>query len=157
MASIEQNIAAVRRLFDEISAGNMAVVDEVMTPEFVTHGDAMFPFVRGTGPLKMGIGAFKKAFPDARLAVEQIFGEGDKVIARVQVSGTHTGEWLGVAATNAAMTWTSSSITRFNDEGKMAERWVIEDELAMLQQLGLVRAVGAAPREPAKSAVTAGS
>ena len=155
MTSVEQNIAAVRRLFDEISAGNMAVVDEVMIPEFVTHGDAMFPFVLGTAPLKMGIGAFKKAFPDARLAVEQIFGEGNKVIARVQVTGTHRGEWLGVAPTNAEMTWTSSSITRFNDDGKMAERWVIEDELAMMQQLGLVKAVGAAPREPAKTVVGA--
>ena len=45
MASVEQNIAAVRKFFDEISAGNMGVVDEVMIPEFVTHGDAMFPFV----------------------------------------------------------------------------------------------------------------
>lgn len=156
MASVEQNIAAVRRLFDEISAGNMAVVDEVMIPEFVTHGDAMFPYVRGTAPLKMGIGAFKKAFPDARLSVEHIFGEGDKVVARVQVKGTHSGEWLGVAPTNAEMTWTSSSITRFNEEGKMAERWVIEDELAMLEQLGIIKAVGAAPREAAKAAVTAG-
>ena len=151
MASVEQNIAAVRRLFDEISAGNMGVVDEVMIPEFVTHGDAMFPYVRGTGPLKMGIGAFKKAFPDARLSVEHIFGEGDKVIARVQVRGTHRGEWLGVAPTNAEMTWTSSSITRFNEAGKMAERWVIEDELAMLEQLGIIKGVGAEAREPAKA------
>jgi hypothetical protein len=49
------------------------------------------------------------------------------------------------------MTWTSSSITRFNEAGTMAERWVIEDELAMLEQLGIIKGVGAEPREPAKS------
>jgi hypothetical protein len=59
---------------------------------------------------------------------------------------------MGVAPTNAEMTWTSSSITRFNEAGKMAERWVIEDELAMLEQLGIIKGVGADPREAAKAA-----
>ena len=123
-----------------------------MIPEFVTHGDAMFPFVRGTGGLKAGIGAFKKAFPDARLSVEHIFGEDDKVVARVQVTGTHRGEWLGVGADQCRDGLDVIVDHPVQRGGMMAERWVIEDELAMLEQLGIIKAVGAdrarPPRRP---------
>lgn len=146
--STEENKAAVRRLFAEISAGNLAIIDELMIPEFVTHGDALFPFVRGTEALKRGIGAFKNAFPDATLTIENMLAEGDRVITRVTVRGTHTREWLGVAPSGRVMTWTASSIIRFNDKGKMAERWVIEDQLGMMEQLGLIPPIGADARRP---------
>jgi predicted ester cyclase len=144
----EEHIAAVRRLFEGVSAGDMSVIDELMIPEFVTHGDALFPFVRGTDALKRGIGAFKTAFPDATLTVQHIFAEGDKVVARVTVRGTHAKEWLGAPPSGKQLTWTASSITRFANS-KMVERWVIEDELGMMEQLGLVPPIGADAKPPA--------
>ncbi len=143
MSKEEKNMAAVKELFDRISAGDLAVCDELMVPTFVTHGDTMFPYVRGTEGLKRGIGFFKKCFPDAKLNTEKLFAEGDKVVAHVTVTATHSGgEWLGVKPTNKKMSWTSTSITRFDNNGKMAERWVIEDELGQQKQLGLVKALG---------------
>ena len=59
-------------------------------------------------------------------------------MTRVQLTGTHEREWMGVPATHKKMTWTATQILRFNDAGKAVERWVIEDQLGMLQQLGRV-------------------
>ena len=136
------NIVATRRLFEALSSRDPEVlptaIDELMIPEFVTHGDALFPLVYGRDALRQAIPRFKAAFPDATATIQQIFAEGHKVMVHVQVSGTHEGEWMGVPATHRSMTWTASSIIRFNSAGKMVERWVIEDELGVMQQLGRV-------------------
>jgi len=137
MSTPEQNIATARRFFESASNGTFDDFDEYMIPEFVTHGDALFPFFRGRDGMKGGIGGFKNAYPDAKLTVEQIFADGDRVMAHIRVNGTQEKVWLGVPAKNEAQTWTSTTVIRFDKEGKMAERWVIEDELGMLQQLGL--------------------
>lgn len=135
-------VASLRRLFEALSSPDSAVlvqaIDELMVPGFVTHGDALFPLAFGREALERAIPAFKRAFPDATVTIQQIVADGDKVMAHVVVTGTHEDEWMGVAPTHRRMTWTATSITRFNDEGKMAERWVIEDQLGMLQQLGRV-------------------
>jgi predicted ester cyclase len=139
-----ENIAAARRMFDAASTGDMGAFDDLMVPDFITHGDVMFPFVRGKDSLKTAIPAFRAAFPDAKLTPEVIFAAGDRVVAHVKVTGTHEGPWLGAEPTHKKMTWTASTIIRFNEEGMMAERWVIEDELGVMEQLGVAPPVGAA-------------
>lgn len=138
----EANVAAVRRLFEALSSTDtnvlVAAIDELMAPGFVTHGDALFPLVYGRDALKQAIPAFKVAFPDATATIQQVVAEGDMVMAHVEVNGTHESEWMSVPSTHKRMTWTATSVTRFNREGRMAERWVIEDQLGMLQQLGRV-------------------
>jgi predicted ester cyclase len=134
--STEENKVAIRRLLEAASKGNMEALDELMTPDFYTHGDAHFPFVRGREAIKNGIVAFRTAFPDATLGVEQMFAEEDKVVTHVIVHGTNKGEWLGAAPTGNAITCTASAITRFAG-GKMVELWFIEDELGIRQQLDL--------------------
>ena len=104
----------------------------------------MFPFVRGKDILKTAIPAFRAAFPDAKLTPEVIFADGDKVVAHVRVSATHEGPWLGAEPTHKKMVWTASTIIRFNDDGMMAERWVIEDELGVMEALGVAPLIGAA-------------
>jgi predicted ester cyclase len=143
MATVEQNIATVKRFFEAASTANFDDFDNYMIEKFVTHGDALFPFFMGRDGMKGGVGFFKKAFPDARLHLEQIFGEGDRVVAHVRVTGTQELEWLGVPASGQQYTWTASTIIRFNPDGMMAERWVIEDELGMMQQLGIMPRPGA--------------
>jgi steroid delta-isomerase-like uncharacterized protein len=138
MATPEQNMATVRRFFGAASDANFDDFDNYMIEEFVTHGDALFPFFRGREGMKRGVGGFKNAFPDARLNVEIMFAEDDKVVAHVRVSGHQEKEWLGVPPEGKEYSWTASTIIRFNDQGQMAERWVIEDELGMMQQLGIM-------------------
>jgi len=138
----EENMAATRRLFEALSSSDPSLlpttIDELMIPEFVTHGDALFPLVYGREALKQAIPRFKAAFPDATATIQRIFAEGDKVMVHVLIEGTHENEWLGVPATHKAMTWAMTSIIRFNAAGEMVERWVIKDQLGMLQQLGSI-------------------
>lgn len=141
--STATNVSAVRRFFETLSADPdvlLKAIDDLLAPELVTHGDALFPqpVAHGTEGLKQGLTGFKAAFPDITATIQQIFAEGSKVMTRVQLVGTHENEWMGVPATHKEMTWTATQIMRFNDEGKAVERWVIEDQFGVLQQLGRV-------------------
>ena len=141
--STEMNVSAVRRFFEALSADPevlLKAIDDLFAPGLVTHGDTLFPqpVAHGTEGLKQGLTGFKAAFPDVAATVQQIIGEGDKVMSHIQLTGTHEAEWMGVSATHKELIWTATQIVRFNDEGKAVERWVIDDQLAMLQQLGRV-------------------
>ena len=138
---IEENKNAIHRLLEALSKGNMDTFDELTIADLIIHGDDLFPFGRDRESIKNLITAFHKAFPDAKFTVEQIFAEQNKVVSYVTVSGTHRGERLGAAPTGEEITWTVSSVTRFN-EGKIVELWGIADELSLMQQLGLAPSIG---------------
>jgi len=70
--------------------------------------------------------------------------EGDKVVARLRISGTHQGEFLGIAPTGKQVTFTGIDILRIA-EGKVMEHWGNVDELGMLQQLGAIPESGEHP------------
>lgn len=136
-----ENKNVIHRLFEALSKGKMDILDELTIANLIIHGDDLLPFGRDRESIKNLITAFHKAFPDAKFTVEQIFAEQNKVVSYVTVSGTHKGEWLGAAPTGEEITWTASSVTRFN-EGKIVELWGIADELGMMQQLGLAPSIG---------------
>jgi predicted ester cyclase len=139
--SIEKNKIIIHRLLEALSKGSMDTLDELMIADLILHGDDLFPFGRGRESVKTLITAFRTAFPDATFTLEQIFAEQDKVVSYVTISATHKGQWLGVSPTGKEITWTASSVTRFN-EGKIVELWGIEDELGLRQQLDLVPMIG---------------
>jgi steroid delta-isomerase-like uncharacterized protein len=137
----EENKAITRRLYEVAGTGNVELLDELTTPDIIIHGDAAFPLTQGREALKSNIQTFRTAFPDATLVIEKMFAEADRVVIHITFSGTHQGNWLGAAATGRAMRWTASAIARFAD-GKLAETWMIQDELGLMQQLSLVPAPG---------------
>ena len=135
--SVEHNKALVRRLYEEaLNKGNLAVVDEIIAPNYVRHGLA--PGVPlGPESTKQVFAAMHTAFPDLRTTVEPMVGEGDKVAAQLTHSGTHKGEFRGIAPTGKQVTVTTIGIYRFAGN-KLEEAWIQMDELGMLQQLGVV-------------------
>lgn len=141
IATVETNKEIAQRLYDAVNRGNVDALDELISPDVVTHGDALIPTVSGRNTLKNGIKALLAAFPNVQFTVERIFAEADKVVVHVRANGTHTGAWLGAAPTNREMVWTASAIARFVD-GKLVENWIIQDELGIMQQLGLVPTPG---------------
>jgi steroid delta-isomerase-like uncharacterized protein len=82
---------------------------------------------------------FLAAFPDLNITVEDLIAEGDRVVARWTLRGTHQGASLGMPPTGKQVTMPGISVVRLAG-GKSAEQWVIHDQLGMLQQLGLVPA-----------------
>ncbi len=96
MSAEEKNKALVREFFEEAWVkGNMSAVDEFMAAEYVEHPrpSTLAPGAEG---LKQLIAAYRTAFPDLKLTLDDIFAEGEMVAFRWSVSGTHLGEWLGV-------------------------------------------------------------
>jgi steroid delta-isomerase-like uncharacterized protein len=140
--STENNKAAIRRVYEEaISRGNMAVIDELVSPDYVEH-DPNYPQpVRGPEGLKQYFLAFRSAFPDLHLTIEDIVGEGDTVAVRHTTRGTQKGDLLGIPPTGKQLTTTGMTIQRFVD-GKLVETWVNADSLGMLQRLGVIPAPG---------------
>ncbi len=134
----EQNKNAVRRLFDELwNKGNMPVADELIGINYAHH-DASTPDV-GKGPEgeKKRVALYRNAFPDLRLTVEELFADGETVVARWSCRGAHKGEFNGIAPTGKQFVISGVTIARFAN-GKIVEGYVNWDALGLMQQIGAV-------------------
>ena len=135
--STETNKAVVHRYVEDgYNAGNMAVIDELFATEFVNH-DPSAPTVRDLEGLKQLILAQHAAFADVRTTIEDLVADGDKVVKRFIVRGTHTGDFNGIPATGKQFTLEGIDILRLVN-GKIQEIWIGYDMRGMLQQLGLM-------------------
>jgi predicted ester cyclase len=76
-----------------------------------------------------------------------MIAEGDKVVTRFTMRGTHQGEFMGIAPTGRRVEMTGIDIIRFSD-GKMVEHWGNTDDLGMMQQLGVIPEPGQEEVEP---------
>jgi steroid delta-isomerase-like uncharacterized protein len=118
----EKNKALVGRFFEEAWVrGNVAAVDKFMATDYVEHP---LPSSLPPGPegLKLVITAYRTAFPDLKLTLDDIFAEGEMVALRWSARGTHLGEWLGVPPTGQHFTMSGITIYRLA-EGKAVEGW----------------------------------
>lgn len=84
---------------------------------------------------------FFTAFPDSHATVLDLFGEGDKVIARLRIDGTHKGPFAGQPPTGKKVQFDSFRIYRIVDD-KIVASWAMQDRLGLMEQLGLVRTAG---------------
>jgi steroid delta-isomerase-like uncharacterized protein len=131
--------ASIRRLYDLINAGDIDGFGRQLADDFAER-DAL----PGLPPTKAGaIQYFRTliaAFPDLHMVPEDVIASGDKAVARVRVTGTHKGHFMGIAATGKRVEVQLIDITRFGDDGRAREHWGVVDELAMMQQLGAIPA-----------------
>jgi steroid delta-isomerase-like uncharacterized protein len=134
--STEDNKAVYRRCIEAMNKQDLAGCLEFFARDYVWHGAPP-----GTAPGPAGIKqintAFWTAFPDLHFAVDDLIAEGDKVVWRVTMRGTHQGEFMGMPPTGKHVSFTAIGIDRIND-GKFVETWVNEDDLGLLQQLGVI-------------------
>jgi steroid delta-isomerase-like uncharacterized protein len=130
----EENKAAVRRYFEEVINGkNLDLVQELGTPEEVDHPAG----AQGLEEVKQFFAMLFGAFPDLRVEVHDVIGEGDLVAARVSYSGTHRGELLGIPATGRHARTHGVDFFRLQD-AKLAEHWGGADGTSLFQQLGVL-------------------
>jgi len=137
--SLEKNKAIVRRMFEAINKQNLALLDELMAPDFVLHMHAQQ--AQGWKVNRQVVEDEIKAFPDLHVAIEDIIGEGDKVYVRLQETATHTGEYRGLAPTGNKLSYTVAAIWRIVEE-KIVEGWIIYDQMDFLKQLGVIEYKG---------------
>jgi predicted ester cyclase len=135
--SVEENKAIVRRCIDEaFNKGNTAAMDEFLAANVVPH-----PLPLGVPHDLEGLKRFfttlLAAFPDYCLTIEDMIGEGDKVVIRSAISGTHKGEFMGIASTGKKVTWTAIEIWRIEGR-KVVEIWGEVNQVGVMQQLGAI-------------------
>ena len=133
--SAENNKTIVRRLFEEVMKGNLAIADELIATDYVQH--SVFGIPNGREGFKQFFMAFAAAVPDAHFVIEDVIAEGDKVVTRLTVTGTQTGTLQGIPPTGKKFSMKGIDIFRVVD-GKIVEHWDAVDQLGMLQQLGVV-------------------
>jgi steroid delta-isomerase-like uncharacterized protein len=133
----EENKTLVRRFVDEVqSGGNIDLIDELCSPEFVNHS-APPGMPADCEGVKLVTAMFRQAFPDSYFTVEDMIAEGDKVATRKTFHGTHEGEFLGIPPTGRPVSIGLIDIVRVAD-GRVVEHWSIGDSLGMMEQLGVI-------------------
>jgi steroid delta-isomerase-like uncharacterized protein len=131
--------ATARRLYDSINAGDLEGFGRLLADDFVEHEETP-----GLAPTKDGVLAFfamqRAAFPDMNMHVEDVIADGARVAVRVRYTGTHRGEFMGMAATGKSVDANLIDIFEIGDDGLVHEHWGVIDALAMMQQIGAVPA-----------------
>jgi predicted ester cyclase len=139
--STEENKAIIRRLFEEgVNQNKLSVLDELIAPDFVNY-DAPPGTPRGPQGMRLLGAMFRTAFPDLHVTFEQELADGDYVIHRGYITGTHQGEFQGIPPTGKQVKMKSIDIWRIAN-GKAVENWVQFDLLGLMQQLGVIPAPG---------------
>lgn len=145
--SPEENKAVVRRVIEQfINGGDESVADECYHPDW-HHQRVGFPtmaqYLSGSRPVggtgiagvKRGLRGVKGAFPDLRYEDVELVADGDLVAGHWTFTGTHSGNFLGLAPTGKEITMEQAAFWRMKD-GKLERAWFISDELAFLLQMG---------------------
>src|SRR5262245_21296273 len=135
-AAMSKNKAVVKRFEEEFkNKANHAIVDDLMAPTYNAHGLGPIPMDReGLKPLGKGVVA---AFPDVHVDVQSLVAEGDIVVTRCLVKGTHKGPFNGIPPTAKKIEFTEMHMYQLRD-GKIIEQWSNVDFLAILTQIGAV-------------------
>lgn len=133
----KKNLAVNKRFFNEVvNQGKLDLIDELFSPDFVEH--EAFP---GLQPNREGVKQFfrmfRQAFPDVKFKLEFTFAKDDKVVSYITISGTHKGEFMGMAASGKQINIKAIDIVRFKD-GKAVDHWGVTDAMAMMEQLGAI-------------------
>jgi predicted ester cyclase len=140
----ERNKRIISYFYDQAFKGNLDVYDDLFAPDFISYSSAAWGELRGPEAFKQANIMYTNAFPDFYSTIDMIIAENDLVMVYGVASGTHKGDFLGLAPTGKKVSWTGVAIYRFNDEGKIDGRWQEFDGLSLFTQLGLIPPMGGA-------------
>ena len=135
ITSVEQNEAVVRQVLALIDERNLDEAFELYALDYIYHGPA--GELRGRDGIRGLWEVFLTGFPDLHSTIEDMVSEGDKVVLRWRVEGTHTGEFMGVAPSNKKITLGVTEIFRV-ENGQLVEAWDQFDQLGLMQQIGAI-------------------
>jgi predicted ester cyclase len=129
------NKQVVRKMFTEIiNDGNLDLVDELFDPEFTSQTP------QGTldrNGFREYVASWRSGFPDIHCEVDDLIEDGDQVAWSVRATGTHTGDFMGIAPTGRTVDFDSLNIARFRD-GRGYQHKVLMNDVKMMTQLGVM-------------------
>src|ERR687894_673943 len=130
----EVNKATFRRYIEEVQhQGNLEVADEIFD-RYISHQSDGSTLERGPEDVKRFTEEYRSAFPDWRISIDEQIAEGDKVVNRVTLRGTHQRQFRDMAPTGKEVEVKAVTIFRFSPEGKVVETWDYFDQLRLMRQ-----------------------
>ena len=136
--------AMVQSMYDGISNATdiHAMLDEHVTGDFTEHEEMPgIEAASGRETAAQQISTFQRAFSNLRFNVHDLIEEGDQVVARVSVTGTHTGELMGIPASGNDVDFKAIDIFKFRD-GKISDHWGVTDSGTLMMQIGAMQPPG---------------
>lgn len=131
----EKNKALVARVINEVlNKENYALIDELLSDNLVEHDPNQEKRADAKESFKATVQAFKSAFPDGQTIIESQVAEGDIVVTRWRITGTHKGIFMGIEATNKKIEMTGMFYDRVLD-GQLHETWSNWDLFGLMRQL----------------------
>ena len=134
--SVDENKILARRFIQVWVPGNLSVLDELAAPDIMVIYPVLGEPVRGAAAFNQLLAHFHAACPDVEISVQEQIAEGDKVVTRWSVCGTHRGELLGVPPTGRPLSWTG--IIHRLVGGRVMEQRGEEDALGLMRQTGVM-------------------
>jgi predicted ester cyclase len=134
MSRDELKIRARRIAEELLTQGDLAVADELLDPDCSYHASSAN--ASGVGGVKSWVVTLRRSFPDLRAMVEEEIAEGDTVVQRLMLSGTHEGVFCGVEPTGRHVAWDLVAILHVGPDAKFTNYRSIWDQLGVLRQLG---------------------
>lgn len=135
--SIEDNKKIVRRYQEIYNSNHLGSLNEVVSENLLTP--RIMPGIpSGIEGAKAAHQIMLTGFPDYQTVINDLIAESDRVVARITMSGTHTGNFMGIPATGKRVEFTGIYIARIAD-GKIVEHWGEEDGVSLLSQLGILK------------------
>ncbi len=130
------NEITMRRFIEQvINNGNFPVLDEVIHPKYVYRSPDQV--LQGPEALRDLFTAYRSAFPDLHIEIEELVSAGNKTVISFTLSGTHEGDLMGIAATGRQVKVSGMTLSHF-ENGKIIDEWELLDQLTLFQQLGIV-------------------
>jgi steroid delta-isomerase-like uncharacterized protein len=130
----DENKAIFKRYIEEVfNQGNLELAEEIFDRYFSHQPDGS-TLERGPEDVKRFLREWRSAFPDLHISIEEQIADGDKVVTRVTVRGTHQREFRGMAPTGKEIEFKGVTIFRFSPEGKVVESWDSYDQLSLMRQ-----------------------
>jgi serine phosphatase RsbU (regulator of sigma subunit) len=134
VSTAKENKAIFRRYAEEVGTQyNLEIVDEIFE-RYISHQPDGSTLVRGPEDVKRFHREFHSAFSDFHINIEEQIAEGDKVVSRYTMRGTHQRAFRGMAPTGKEVELKAVTIFRFSPEGKVVETWDSYDQLSLMRQ-----------------------
>ena len=149
------NKAIICRYVEATNSGDLDLFDEFVSPDYIEH-EPVPGQGQGLAELKKAYVLFNGPFPDLNYVFADIIADGDLVVGRGLISGTHKGEFFGIPATGKKVHWTGTRTFRLKD-GKVTEGWFNLDMLGLMQQMGVVPTPPQPATPPAPSRIITGA
>jgi steroid delta-isomerase-like uncharacterized protein len=132
MSQVEE---VLNGIYEAVNTGDSSLLEKFIAPDYTEHSEGF----QGVEPFRQQIIAFRAAFPDLHVSIDDLIIDGDRFASRTTVTGTHTGDLMGMPATGRHISVEAVDIGRI-ENGQAKERWGGLNMYSMLTQLGLIPA-----------------